>query len=182
MDSFSLKRYFLVCLALKKGQKKIPTVWLVQMGLLERNRQIVQDTRFLFCFWSQNKKNVSRVVTKTTIDLKAVVLLPKRRWSSRTFRYGYLVTTSPQSSVLPLAAPPLRLGHWLWVLPTPMAWRAVCTRPGNAFTPTCWFGITSKFSFMWAGCSPQSELRLPFWDWLAVTNLRLFVIAIVARV
>ncbi len=28
-------------------------------------------------------------------------LLPKRRWSSRTFRYGYLVTTSPQSSVLP---------------------------------------------------------------------------------
>ena len=28
-------------------------------------------------------------------------LLPKRRWSSRTFRYGYLVTTSPQSLVLP---------------------------------------------------------------------------------
>ena len=25
----------------------------------------------------------------------------ERRWSSRTFRYGYLVTTSPQSSVLP---------------------------------------------------------------------------------
>ena len=29
----------------------------------------------------------------------------ERRWSSRTFRYGYLVTTSPQSSVLPSAAP-----------------------------------------------------------------------------
>ena len=28
----------------------------------------------------------------------------ERRWSSRTFRYGYLVTTSPQSSVLPSAA------------------------------------------------------------------------------
>ena len=25
----------------------------------------------------------------------------ERRWSSRTFRYGYLVTTSPQSSILP---------------------------------------------------------------------------------
>jgi len=25
----------------------------------------------------------------------------ERRWSSRTFRYGYLVTTSPQSRTLP---------------------------------------------------------------------------------
>ena len=30
-----------------------------------------------------------------------LTVLPKRRWSSRTFRYGYLVTTSPQSLVLP---------------------------------------------------------------------------------
>ena len=29
----------------------------------------------------------------------------ERRWSSRTFRYGYLVTTSPQSPILPSAAP-----------------------------------------------------------------------------
>ena len=29
-----------------------------------------------------------------------LTVLPKRRWSSRTFRYGYLVTTSPQSSGL----------------------------------------------------------------------------------
>ena len=29
----------------------------------------------------------------------------ERRWSSRTFRYGYLVTTSPQLSNLPSAAP-----------------------------------------------------------------------------
>ena len=29
----------------------------------------------------------------------------ERRWSSRTFRYGYLVTTSPQLSVPPSAAP-----------------------------------------------------------------------------
>jgi len=29
----------------------------------------------------------------------------ERRWSSRTFRYGYLVTTSPQSPTPPSAAP-----------------------------------------------------------------------------
>ena len=28
----------------------------------------------------------------------------ERRWSSRTFRYGYLVTTSPQSLILPSTA------------------------------------------------------------------------------
>ena len=67
----------------------------------------------------------------------------ERRWSSRTFRYGYLVTTSPQSLASPSAAPSLRLGHRLRVLPTPMVWRAVCTRPGNVFTATFWFAITS---------------------------------------
>ena len=72
----------------------------------------------------------------------------ERRWSSRTFRYGYLVTTSPQSSVPPSAAPPFRLGHWLRALLTPMVWRAVCTRPGNVFTATFWFAITSDSSFM----------------------------------
>ena len=41
-------------------------------------------------------------------------------WESRTFRYGYLVTTSPQSSDLPSAAPSLRLGHRLRAFPTPM--------------------------------------------------------------
>ena len=76
---------------------------------------------------------------------------------------------------------PCGLRYRFRVLPTPMAWRAVCTRPGNAFTPTFWFGITSKFSFMWAGCSPQSELRPSFWDWLHLTVLQLFVMAIVAR-
>ena len=72
----------------------------------------------------------------------------ERRWSSRTFRYGYLVTTSPQSLASPSAAPSLRLGHRLRVLPTPMVWRAVCTRPGNVFTATFWFAITSDSSFV----------------------------------
>ena len=72
----------------------------------------------------------------------------ERRWSSRTFRYGYLVTTSPQLPIPPSAAPSFRLGHWLRALSTPMVWRAVCTRPGNVFTATCWFAITSDSSFM----------------------------------
>ena len=72
----------------------------------------------------------------------------ERRWSSRTFRYGYLVTTSPQSSIPPSTAPSKWLGYRLRVLPTPMVWRAVCTRPGNVFTAACWSAITSNSDFM----------------------------------
>lgn len=42
----------------------------------------------------------------------------ERRCSSRTFRYGYLVTTSSQSPIPPSTAPSRGLGHWLRVLPT----------------------------------------------------------------
>ena len=86
----------------------------------------------------------SKPNSKNSFNLYSI----ERRWSSRTFRYGYLVTTSPQSLASPSAAPSLRLGHRLRVLPTPMVWRAVCTRPGNVFTATCWFAITSDSSFM----------------------------------
>ena len=72
----------------------------------------------------------------------------ERRWSSRTFRYGYLVTTSPQSPILPSTASSLRLNYWLRVLPAPMVWRAVCTRPGNVFTAACWSAITSNSDFI----------------------------------
>ena len=106
----------------------------------------------------------------------------ERRWSSRTFRYGYLVTTSPQLSIPPSAAPSLRLGHWLRALSTPMVWRAVCTRPGNVFTAAFWSAITSDSSFMQASCSLQSELRRYFWDLLPLADSLLFVYAIVARV
>ena len=44
----------------------------------------------------------------------------ERSLSSRTFRYGYLVTTSPQSPAPPSTAPSFRLGHWLRAFPTPM--------------------------------------------------------------
>ena len=86
----------------------------------------------------------------------------ERRWSSRTFRYGYLVTTSPQSLILPSTAASLKLAHRLRVFPTLMVWRAVCTRPGNVFTAVCWPAITSNSGFMKANFSLQSELRLLF--------------------
>src|SRR5699024_876963 len=61
----------------------------------------------------------------------------ERRRSSRTFRYGYLVTTSSAAPVPPSPTPPATwLGHGLRVLPTLIAWRAVCTTPGNVFTAT----------------------------------------------
>ena len=88
----------------------------------------------------------SALGTKTVIQPLLVSL--ERRWSSRTFRYGYLVTTSPQLSILPSTAPPLLLGHRLRALSTPMVWRAVCTRPGNVFTAAFWSAITSDSSFM----------------------------------
>ena len=93
------------------------------------------------------------------ISLAYLEVSLERRWSSRTFRYGYLVTTSPQLSNPPSAAPSLRLDYGLRVFPTLMVWRAVCTRPGNVFTAACWSAITSNSSFMQASCSLQSELR-----------------------
>ena len=47
----------------------------------------------------------------------------------------------------------------LKVEPTPMVWRAVCTRPGNVFTAARWSAITSNSSFMHSSCRVQSELR-----------------------
>ena len=129
-------------------------------------------------YW-HNRYQVS-LITQQWNNLYLISL--ERRWSSRTFRYGYLVTTSPQLSILPSAAPSLRLGHWLRALPTPMVWRAVCTRPGNVFTATFWFAITSDSSFVQSSCRLQSELRRYFWDLLPLAGSLPFVYAIVARV
>ena len=74
------------------------------------------------------------------------------------------------------------LCHRLRVLPTPMVWRAVCTRPENVFTAACWSAITSDSNFMKSSCRLQSELRRPLWDLLVITASLLFVDAIVVRV
>ena len=76
---------------------------------------------------------------------------------------------------------PYGLGYRLQVLQTPMAWRAVCTTPGNVFTPTFWFGITSDSNFMESSCRLQSELGPTLRDLLHIAVLRLVVSAIVAR-
>ena len=52
-----------------------------------------------------------------------------------------------------------RLGYHIRVLQTFVAWRAVCTTPGNVFTLTFWFRITSDSNFMKSSCRLQSELR-----------------------
>ena len=85
--------------------------------------------------------------------------LSLRRWSSRRFPYGYLVTTSPQSSTTPWWTLSRRLSYPLLVQSSPMVWRAVCTRPGNVFTAAFWSAITSDSAFMLSSCREQSELR-----------------------
>ena len=50
------------------------------------------------------------------------------------------------------------LGYHIRVLQTFVAWRAVCTTPGNVFTLTFWFRITSDSNFMESSCRLQSEL------------------------
>ena len=99
--------------------------------------------------WKINNKTFEKLVSFSL----------ERRWSSRTFRYGYLVTTSPQSLILPSTAASLQLAHRLRVSTTLMVWRAVCTRPGNVFTAVCWPAITSNSGFIKANFSLQSELR-----------------------
>jgi len=49
------------------------------------------------------------------------------------------------------------------VLQTLVVWRAVCTRPGNAFTVAFWSTITSNSNFMHSSCRVQSELGQAFW-------------------
>ena len=120
----------------------------------------------LICFWT-SLYNLTMYYVKVhwKINNKSfkIFFSLERRWSSRTFRYGYLVTTSPQSLILPSTTASLRLAHGLRVFPTLMVWRAVCTRPGNVFTAVCWPAITSNSGFMKANFSLQSELRLLFW-------------------
>ena len=94
----------------------------------------------------------------------------------------------PCYDLTPIISPTLgarllyRLPPRLRVLPTLMVWRAVCTNPGNVFTVTCWFTITSDSVFMKSSCRLQSELGLPFWVSLHLAVSHPFVTAIVARV
>jgi len=54
----------------------------------------------LVAFVAQLACSMSALACKEFFAVAALPF-PERRWSSRTFRYGYLVTTSPQSRTLP---------------------------------------------------------------------------------
>ena len=66
-------------------------------------------TCFRFCYRSRSKARLSYVaiVMLNSLSQRKLVIAPahaislERRWSSHTFRYGYLVTTSPQLPTLP---------------------------------------------------------------------------------
>ena len=114
--------------------------------------------------WKINNKTLIKKIFSFSLE---------RRWSSRTFRYGYLVTTSPQSLILPSTA--ASFNSWLtgfgysqlsWcdgrcvqgpgtysrqyadlpLLAIPTSWRRI-----SAFNPNwdCFFGFcsTSRFGF-----------------------------------
>ena len=133
-------------------------------------------------FPASSKSNNAMTLADQSLSSFLNLYSLERRWSSRTFRYGYLVTTSPQSSIPPSAASSLLLDYRLRVLPTPMVWRAVCTRPGNVFTVACWSTITSNSDFMQASCSLQSELGQFFEIRSTSPSCFSLLIAIVVRV
>ena len=66
---------------------------------------------------------------------------------------------APVADPTVVARLPCGLPQRLQAEPTPMAWRAVCTRPGNVFTAARWSAITSDSNFMFSSCREQSELR-----------------------
>ena len=69
---------------------------------------------------------------------------------------------APVADPTVVARPLRRLPQRRQAEPTPMAWRAVCTRPGNVFTAACCSAITSDSNFMFSSCREQSELRQLF--------------------
>jgi len=68
----------------------------------------------------------------------------ERRWSSRTFRYGYLVTTSSQSPAPPSTAPPTQGGWATGFGCCRLSWRdGRCVQGPGTYSPQrCWSAIT----------------------------------------
>ena len=118
---------------------------------------------YLLSSFQRTKFESRPLKTKQSFDFANVQGFPyyslERRWSSRRFSYGYLVTTSPQLLISPSTDASKRLAIRLRAPPTPVVWRAVCTRPGNVFTVACWSTITSDSNFMESSCRLQSGLR-----------------------
>ena len=143
------------------GRLELPTSPLSGVRSNQTELQAQKYRLYSFHFWKRNEDGKPHIITKlkSFLNQRFKKQLLERRWSNRRFPYGYLVTTSPQSLILPWLAASLRLANQLQVKPTPMVWRAVCTRPGNVFTVARWSTITSDSNFMHSSCRVQSELR-----------------------
>ena len=153
----------------------------------ERSCINIQFSKIIFSFqksydsWKLNR-NLTSVFLFRYATFRSVFLLRKE------VIHPHVPVGIPCYDLTPIISPTLgarllcRLPPRLRVLPTLMVWRAVCTNPGNVFTVTCWFTITSDSVFMKSSCRLQSELRLLFWVSLHLAVLHPFVTAIVARV
>ena len=84
----------------------------------------------------------------------------ERRWSSRTFRYGYLVTTSPQLPAPPSAAPSLAS----WVTDFGRCWLpwcdGRCVQDPGTYSPR---HSDSRLLAIPASCSRVADYS-PNWD------------------
>ena len=120
---------------------------------------------------------LSKIIFKMFVDRFYVVICfliskPPKRYSflrllklhRKEVIHPHLPVGIPCYDLSPVTSPilgdplPCGLGYRLRILLTPMPWRAVCTTPGNVFTPTFWFGITSDSNFVKSSCRLQSGL------------------------
>ena len=147
----------------------------------------IQFSKIIFSFqksydsWKLNR-NLTSIFLFRYATFRSVFLLRKE------VIHPHVPVGIPCYDLTPIISPTLgarllcRLPPRLRVLPTLMVWRAVCTNPGNVFTVTCWFTITSDSVFMKSSCRLQSELGPSLWVLLHLAISLLFVTAIVARV
>ena len=83
-----------------------------------------------------------------------------KSFSRKEVIHRHVLVPMPCYDLTPIISPTLGRRGGLRVLVTLMVWRAVCTRPGNVFTATCWSAITSDSDFKKASFSLLSELGL----------------------
>ena len=114
-------------------------------NLLEINGRETRTVIFVYVKWELKNKFLV-ILRKEVIQPQVPLRLPC---------YDFTPVADPTVA----ACPPEGLAQRRRVEPTPMVWRAVCTRPGNVFTASCCYAITSDSDFMGSSCRPQSELR-----------------------
>ena len=110
-------------------------------------------------FWKSN------TLSKLSKTLFFIALFVRFFLHRKEVIHPHVLVGIPCYDFTPITCPTLNgplpkgLGYHIRVLQTFVAWRAVCTTPGNVFTLTFWFRITSDSNFMKSSCRLQSELR-----------------------